>query len=77
MSRQELIENTIQKLNNLPDNKIIEVNDFIEFILHKIDETLLIEGIKNLESKSFNFLADDEDIYSVNDLKENYRNEKG
>lgn len=77
MSRQELIENTIQKLNNLPDNKIIEVNDYIEFILHKIDETLLIEGIKNLDSNSFNFLADEQDIYSVNDLKEYYRNEKG
>lgn len=74
MNRQVLIEDTISKISRLPDVKIKEVNDFVEFLLSKIDDKIISEGIKELisDSKAFEFLKDEEDLYTVNDLKEKY-----
>ena len=74
MNRQVLINNIITKINRLPDNKIKEVDDFADFILSKIDQKIIQEGIQQLtsESKSFDFLNDEEDLYTVNDVKEKY-----
>jgi hypothetical protein len=73
MDRQLLISNTIKKIEQLPDNQIKEVSDFTEFLLSKIDEVIIQEGIQILvsESKTFDFLKNEEDLYSVNDLKVN------
>ena len=75
MNRETLIKQTIKKLNQLPESKIKEVNDFTDFLLSKIDDIILQEGIQKLtsDSKSFEYLKDDEDLYSVNDLKEKYK----
>jgi hypothetical protein len=75
MNRQVLIDNTINKIRQLPDKKIKEVNDFADFLLNKIDDKITIEGIQKIvsDSKTFDFLKDDEDLYSVNDLKEKYK----
>lgn len=75
MTRQVLIENAIDKIKQLPDVKIKEVNDFVEFLLSKIDDKIITDGIQKLisDSKSFEYLKDDEDLYTVNDLKERYR----
>jgi hypothetical protein len=72
MDRQTLIESTIDKISQLPDIKINEVNDFVDFLLSKIDNNIIREGIQKLtsDSKSYDFLKDEEDLYSVNDLKE-------
>ena len=75
MERKELINKIISKVNYLPDEKIREVNDFTEFLLSKIDDKLISKGIKKLasESKSFDILKDEENLYSVKDLKEKYK----
>lgn len=75
MDRNDLIENTILKIRQLPDFKIKEINDFADFLLQKIDDQILQEGIQKLVSKSkaFNYLNEEEDLYSVNDLKERYK----
>jgi len=75
MTRQVLIQQTIDHLSKLPDQKIKEVSDFAEFLLSKLDDELLTEGIKKLttESKSFQFLEDEEDLYTEADLKEKYK----
>jgi hypothetical protein len=75
MTRQVLINNTIDKIRQLPDMKIKEVNDFADFLLCKIDDKIIQEGIQKMisDSKSFAFLKDEEDLYSVDDLKERYR----
>lgn len=75
MNRKVLIEDTIEKIQQLPDTKIQQLNDFVDFLLSRIDDQLLIEGIQKLtsESKSFEYLMDEEDLYSVNDLKEKYK----
>lgn len=75
MDRNDLIENTMLKIRQLPDLKIKEINDFADFLLMKIDDQILQEGIQELvlKSKAFNYLNEEEDLYSVNDLKERYK----
>jgi len=75
MERKVLIDNVISKIMLLPDTKIREVNDFAEFLLSKIDDKITLAGIQKLtsDSKSFDFLKDDESLYSLNDLKEIYK----
>jgi hypothetical protein len=75
MDRKDLIENTILKIKQLPDPKIREIHDFAEFLLGKIDDQILQQGIHELASQSsaFRYLNEEEDLYSVNDLKERYK----
>lgn len=75
MERNDLIENTILKIRQLPDAKIREIHDFAEFLLLKIDDQILQQGIQELASSSnaFSYLNEEEDLYSVNDLKERYK----
>lgn len=74
MDRQVLIINTFNKIRQLPDVKIREINDFADFLLSKIDDEIIQEGIQKLtsESKAFEFLKDEDDLYTLNDLKERY-----
>ena len=75
MNRQVLINNTISKIRQLSDTKIKEVNDFADFLLSKMDDQIIREGIKEMisDSKSYDFLKEEEDLYTVNDLKERYK----
>jgi len=75
MTRETLIKKTIDNLTKLPDQKLKEVSDFAEFLLGRIENQLLTEGIQKLmaDTKTFKFLEDEEDLYSVNDLKEKYK----
>jgi hypothetical protein len=75
MSREILLKKTIDSLAKLPDQSLLEVSDFAEFLLHKIEDQILTEGIQKLtsESKAFDFLKEEEDLYTVNDVKEHYK----
>ena len=75
MNRQVLINNIIKKIDQLPDIKIKDIDDFTDFLLSKIDDKIIQEGIQKLtsDSKAFDFLKNEEDLYSVNDLKERYK----
>jgi len=74
MDRQVLIDSTVNKIRQLPDAKIKEINDFADFLLSKIDDKIIQEGIQKLtsDSKAFEFLKDEDDLYTLNDLKEKY-----
>ena len=78
MSRKELLENTIKYLKRLPDEKISEAHNFIEYLYQKHEEYILKTGIQKLETESgsFRFREKEEELYTVNDIKEKY-NEKG
>jgi hypothetical protein len=75
MDRQIVIEKTIKYLNLLPENKAEEVLDYIEYLYNKSEDALITEGITRLaaQSKSFEFLKDEEDIYTIDDVKERYQ----
>lgn len=77
MTRQAIIDKTIQVINQLPDDKAIEIYDFAEFIIKKYEEQILTHHVHQIsaESKSFDFLNDDEDIYMVSDVKVKYNGE--
>ena len=78
MTRQKAIEQTIEYLNELPEDKVMEIHDFAEFLRNKYEEIILQKGMEKLqsESESFKFLEQEENIYTINDVKEKY-NEKG
>lgn len=75
MSREILIKRTLDNLTKLPDQNLREVSDFAEFLINKIENRLLTEGIQKLisESKSFKFLEAEEELYSKADLKEVFK----
>ncbi|HEY5508120.1 MAG TPA: hypothetical protein VIK29_05555 [Paludibacter sp.] len=74
MTRETLIIRTVKTLSKLPNDKVKEVSDFTEYLFKKYDEEIMQKGIEKLVSNSntFQFLKDEEDLYSEADLKEKY-----
>ena len=74
MTRQAIIEHTLKVINQLPEDKAKEISDFADFIIKRHDDHKLIEGIQQLnsESQTFDFLNNEEDLYSEADIKEAY-----
>jgi hypothetical protein len=74
MTRQLIIERTLKAINQLPEDKAEEISDFADFVYKRYEEQELTNGIQKLTSESqvFEFLNNEEDIYSVADLKEVY-----
>ena len=66
MTRQIIIERTLKAINHLPEDKAEEISDFADFVFKRYEEQVLIHGIQKItsESQSFEFLNNEEDIYS-------------
>ncbi|MEB2775551.1 hypothetical protein SYJ56_09535 [Algoriphagus sp. D3-2-R+10] len=75
MSKQELISKTVNILEQLPEDKIKEITEFADFILKRLDDKMLQDGINQLveKGKPYDFLEKEEEIYTVEDLKERYK----
>ena len=75
MNKQTLIKDTLQTLNKLPLERVNEVYDFAAYLLSKLDDSIISKGMQELSSASstFNYLNDEEDLYTVNDLKDKYK----
>lgn len=75
MKKEQLIEQAANKMSQLPETKIQEVSDFVDFLFSKIDNQILLDNAQQLssESTSFDFLKEEEDLYSVSDLKDRYK----
>lgn len=74
MTRQAIIEKTIQVINQLPQEKATEISDFVDFIAKKYEDEILTQGIQSALSKgkSFDFLNNDKEEYTLDDLKEKF-----
>jgi len=74
MTRQAIIEKTLQAINKLPEDKAEEISDFADFVYKRYEDQLLAQSIQKItsDSKSFSFLEEDEEIYTVKDLKQVY-----
>ncbi len=72
MTKEAIIQNTIKVLNILPQDKAAEISTFAEYVLKRYEEQSLQRGIEELQSDSdsFNFLHEDEELYSPADVKE-------
>lgn len=79
MSHETFIEQTFKSLSKLPNNKVREVSDFTDFIMKKYEQETLQKGIQMLTThyKSFDFLNDEEELYTLDGLKEKYQMKKG
>lgn len=66
-----IIERTLNAINLLPVIKAEEISDFADFLTKKHQDQLLIAGIEqlNLNSKTFNCLKEDPELYTTADLK--------
>lgn len=74
MTTKELIHKTVKYLESLPEERVVEAADFVEYLYHKTDEQLLQKGIQKImnDSESFKFLKNEEELYTVKDLKVKY-----
>ena len=75
MTREAIIQKTVEVLQALPDEKIVEVSDFADYILKTYDDRLLRQGMQALVEKSdtFRFVEEEPELYTVKDLKERYK----
>jgi hypothetical protein len=75
MTKEAIIQKTMEVLQALPADKIEEVSDFADYILKKYDDRLLQQGMQALieQSDTFNFVEEEQEIYTVKDLKERYK----
>jgi hypothetical protein len=75
MTKEGLIKKTLTALSKLPQEKVNEIADFTDYISKKYEEEILQKGIQKLvsDSKTFSYLESEETIYTVNDLKEEYK----
>jgi hypothetical protein len=74
MIRQAIIEKKIIAIDHLLESKAEEISDFADFVIKKYEEHILNNNIQILvaKSQSFEFLTEEEDIYSITDSKEVY-----
>lgn len=74
MTKQAIIEHTIDVINQLSDDKATELVEFADLLIKQQNEVAMFDAdINSLASgQSFDFLKDEEDLYSVDDLKQVY-----
>lgn len=74
MTKQIIIERTLKVINELPQDRAEEISDFADFVYKRYEEQELTNGIQKIttESQSFDFLNNEEEIYTIADLKEVY-----
>lgn len=62
-------------MSKLPNQNLMELSNFIDFLMSKNENLQLVEGIQKLsiDSKAFRFIEDEEELYSLEDLKEVYK----
>jgi hypothetical protein len=75
MTREAIIQKTMEVLSALPADKIEEVSDFADYVLKKYDDRSLQQEMQVIieQSDTFNFLNEEEELYSIADLKERYK----
>ncbi|HEY9124682.1 MAG TPA: hypothetical protein PK252_10110 [Bacteroidales bacterium] len=66
-----LINKTINNIKKLPVSKVKDVNDFVDFLLNRIEDQVITEGIQEIAStsKSFGILNNEPDLFTGIDFK--------
>jgi len=75
MDKSKILKNTIDKLHKLDDQSLKEANTFVDYLLTRISDGEITREIQKQAEKSgsFSFLEEEENLYSINDLKEDYK----
>jgi hypothetical protein len=71
MTQEKIIERTTEAIKQLPTEKAEEISDFADCVLKKFEEQSITGNIQKIisDSNSFNFLAKDEELYPLCDIK--------
>lgn len=71
MTKQSIIQKTIEVMNRLTDNIAEEISDFADFVIKGYEDQILTEEIQNImiNNKAFDFLHHEEELYSKADIK--------
>jgi len=72
MNRDILINKTISNISLLPDFRLKEVSEYVDFLLKTYNSKKLTEDIMELSSKSLDFLIEEDELYSESDLIEKF-----
>ena len=74
MSKKEIIEKIINAINQLPLEKAEEISNFTDYIYNRYEDELLRAGMVVLtdESNSFEFIKNEDDVYTLADVKKIY-----
>ncbi len=72
MNREILINKTISNISLLPDWRIKEVADYVDFLIKLDEEKQITKSITKLTSGSgsFDFLEEEEELYGEQDIIE-------
>jgi len=72
MKKQLIIEKTLKIVNQRPNDKAVEISDFADFLFKRYEEEELAKGLQSVisENKTFFILREDDEIYSIKDLKD-------
>jgi hypothetical protein len=75
MNRQNILDKTLGIIAKLPNEKLAEIEHYATFLLKKHDEDILTNSIQSMAQKSetFNFLNQEEDLYTLDDLKVKFK----
>ena len=71
MECEMLMQKTIRKIEQMPATQVQKVDDFVEYIIRRTNDAMITDGLQQLSScgNTYDFLYDEPDIYSVDDLK--------
>ena len=77
-SSNKTIIKLIENVQKLPCSKIEEINNYVEFLLHKLNDSILTDDLQlnQMKSSVLDYVNEDPITYSVSDLKIEY-NTKG
>ncbi len=75
MTRKVLINRTVKSIKKLPENKLREVSDYVDFLLQREEEGELRNHLTQAaaQSNAFSFLEDEDELYDDSDLKIVYK----
>lgn len=75
LMKKDLISKTMEALEELPEEKVLQISEFADFLLKKHEDELIQKGIYKIteESESFSFLHEEEDLYTIKDLKKRFK----
>ena len=74
MTKQQIISETVDILNKLPQEKAEEIRNLIVKYYERKDDEIFEKGFEKLinESESYAFLRNDDDLYTLDDLIKRY-----
>lgn len=74
MTRKAIIEKAITAINKLPNDKVEELLNFADSLMKNLEDKNFSKNIMYLSETghALDFLNEEEELYSTDDLKEKY-----